>query len=80
MKIVTCGCGDTDEFSRDAFKLLFPRTPVPEITHDPNLLDNETARQMVRALKQDKRKFSLYFTEEDGALIVYDLIKGERIL
>lgn len=29
--IITCGCGDTTQFAKDAFKILFPKEDIPDI-------------------------------------------------
>lgn len=29
--IITCGCGDTTEFAKDAFRILFPGEETPQV-------------------------------------------------
>lgn len=72
--IVTCGCGDTDKFAADAFKILFKDRPLPPISHEEGWLGNDRANQMVRALNKSKEKFAYYFNGEE----VWDLLKGVR--
>lgn len=63
MQIITCGCGDTDKFAESAFRIIFPNTPIPPITHDHN------------ALAKENEKYALLFTDEG----VWDLNKGIQI-
>lgn len=75
MIIITCGCGDTDSFAESAFRIIFPDTPIPEITHNTLSLTNPTHIQMVNALAKADKKYALLFTDEG----VWDLNKGVQI-
>lgn len=82
--IVTCGCGDTDSFAQDAFKLLFPKHPLPLIKNAEELVESAVpssiAREQLKALHKAKTKFAYYmkFDEEDN-FECWDLLKGVRI-
>lgn len=41
--IITCGCGDTTQFAKDAFRIMYPKEKLPEVVE----LNKET-RPMIR--------------------------------
>lgn len=73
--IVTCGCGDTDQFVKDAFPLLFKGRPLPPISHTTDHLEGDSAKQIAQALNKAKEKFAYYFHDEE----IWDLLKGVRV-
>lgn len=54
--IITCGCGDTDEFALAGFKLMAPNCEVPPIIHisDDNRIILETLLEMASMEQCDK--------------------------
>lgn len=70
-KIVTCGCGDTDQFARDAFHLIFPKRPIPPI----EVADPSCSNKQVAALAKSEGKYAYYF----GPTETWDLLKGVRV-
>lgn len=72
--IFHCGCGDTESFSKMAFKIAFPDRALPLTTADPFRLP-EAARPTARALMRSGRKFAIYYGEDQ----VFDLLKGVRL-
>lgn len=79
--LITCGCGDTDQFARDAYKLIFPGHPIPPIVSSLYALQqikgfpqSGTTYEQAKALLTSDAKFAFFFG--DGQ--VYDLLKGTR--
>lgn len=79
--LVTCGCGDTDQFARDAYKLIFPGHPMPPVVSSLYALGkvkdfptSGTLYEQAKALLTSDAKYAFYFG--DGQ--VYDLLTGER--
>lgn len=62
--IVTCGCGDTTQFAKDAFKIMFPKEELPKVIESP---DNEPY-----ALLIDFKRYN-----GDMKVKAYDLMKGQ---
>lgn len=54
--IITCGCGDTDEFALAGFKLIAPNCEVPPIIHisDDNRIILETLLEMASLGQRSK--------------------------
>lgn len=84
--IVSCRCGDTDEFAKSAYHLLFPDTELPEflsgkaeVSRLYNELPNNTMSEHLLALLRSPQKYARYMEYEDDLLVEWDLIKGERI-
>lgn len=74
-QIITCGCGDTDKFAKDAFKLLFPKEDVPPITQTPNFSEFGEWEIYPKAMAKAKQKYAFYITDDE----LWDLIKGVRV-
>lgn len=64
--IISCGCGNTTDFARDAFKILFKGEPVPEV------VEHKT---------DEPYAYLLDFGEYNGkeTVSVYNLMKGHKI-
>lgn len=88
--ILCCKCGDTPQYSLDAFATLFPDTPEPDlivgdmaITAFADALKPGTeVAEYTRGLSHNKEKFSLYFDidDETGNLNqVVNLLTGRRV-
>lgn len=73
--IVTCGCDSTDDYAKDAFKILFPGETLPPIAHSAEGVPSQRVVAMVRALERADEKFAYYFRGEEA----WDLKKGVRI-
>lgn len=43
--IITCGCGDTTQFAKDAFRILYPNESIPEVVEL-----NETTKPLIKIL------------------------------
>lgn len=77
-EIVTCGCGETDEFAKNAFRLLFPNTDCPQINRKAPISQNPKILEFVKALEKSGKAYAYYFKEDDE-LEVWDLMKGVRV-
>lgn len=77
-QIVTCGCNDTDEFAKNAFRLLFARNDYPHISHNHPISQNQQIQEFVNSLNKTKKPYAYYFKESD-VVEVWDLMKGVRI-
>lgn len=78
--LYTCGCGNTDKFAQDAFKILFPRAEIPPVQHQLVLPPTDDIAKIVQALKADKkRKFAYLFRYDDNHTETWDLIKGKQV-
>lgn len=80
--IVSCGCGNTDQFAKDAYNLLFPRHPLPPIVSSlyaynqiKGVPKSGKEYELAHAALVSDGKYAYYFG--DGQ--VYDLLKGVRI-
>lgn len=71
--IVTCGCGDTDAFAKDAFSIIFPSAPTPPIVSQPG--DFGRWQAQVDALLKSGAKFAYYLGDDE----LWDLKKGVRV-
>lgn len=78
-RIVTCGCGDTNAFVKEAYKLLFPGSPLPPITTAEDLVNTtgpySQSRRELQAMQKAKQKFAYLFRDEE----LWDLLKGVRV-
>lgn len=73
--IVTCGCGDTEKFAIDAFKILFKDRPIPEvISQSPQNVDFAKWAPYIKAAEKAGDKYAYYLTDEE----MWDLLKGVR--
>lgn len=72
--IFHCGCGDTESFSKAAFKIAFPDRKLPLVTSEVERLP-ESAQPTARALSKGDHKFAVYYAEDQ----VFDLLKGIRL-
>lgn len=74
--IVTCGCGDTDNYAVAAFKILFRNQPTPEVVSQTyKNVEFEKWAPYIEAAEKAKEKYAYYLTETQ----MWDLLKGERI-
>lgn len=80
--LITCGCGDTDQFARDAYELLRPGHPMPPLVSSlyayhqvKGVPTSGKVYQLARAALSSDEKYAYFFG--DGQ--VYDLLKGVRI-
>lgn len=77
--IVTCGCGDTDKFVKDAYKLIFPKEELPPIMSGEEAQEfyetDDYTHTLITALTKSQDKFA--FLLKDGG--VWDLLKGNRV-
>lgn len=88
--IVCCQCGDTPAFSRDAFKLLFPKEKVPEVQLQPSLYnflptlkrDGNFYNYVKDNLISAKAKYSYYFEVAENGDVVqqWNLLTGKKVL
>ena len=88
--IICCMCGDTPEFSKDAFKLLFKGEKVPEVVLQPSLYnflptikrDGDFYNYVKDNLVNTKTKYSYYFEVDDDGRVVaqYNLLTGRRVV
>lgn len=74
--IITCGCGDTNQFAKDAFRLLFKGQPIPPVIN-PEALPSELSllSPQVEAADRSGEKFAFYADGEE----LWDLMKGVRL-
>lgn len=78
--LITCGCGDTDKFATDAFKILFPDQSLPPIRHGVSHKEPNLIKEYVSALMKNNDKFAYYLKWDKTSLDIWDLLKGIRIL
>lgn len=83
--IVHCGCGNTEQFALDAYHLLFPNTPTPEVVAGIDsakqfaTLTPQVASHLQALLKTPP--FARLFEYTSTTLIhEWDLLKGEQVL
>ena len=74
--IICCMCGDTPQFSRDSFKLLFKGKKMPDMWYQPNL------HNYIRDnLLNTKSKYSYYFRVENGDVVEqWNLLTGKKVI
>lgn len=77
MKIIyTCGCGDTDSFAKDAFRILFPHLPIPPlVSQKPQNVEFAKWGRYLDALNSSHDKFAYYITPTE----LWDLLKGVQV-
>lgn len=80
--IVSCGCNDTDQFAKDAYRLLFPEHPLPPIVSSlyaynqvKGVPTSGKVYELAKAALLSDATYAYFFG--DGQ--VYDLLKGVRI-
>lgn len=79
-EIDTCGCGDTDEFAKNAYRLLFESDDYPVIKHNSSNVSNDRVREMLLALKK-QHQYAYYFEYNSETILqAWDLLKGVRVL
>lgn len=79
--IVSCGCNDTDQFARDAYKLIFSGHPMPPIVSSLYALQqikgfpqSGPTYEQAKALLTSDAKYAFYFGDGQA----YDLLTGRR--
>lgn len=77
--ILTCGCGNTDQFSKDAFGLLFHDDKLPNIVHSMGIMRDKLLRTVVNGLVDGKEVYAYFLTWNDKSVSVWDLLKGVQI-
>lgn len=80
--LVSCKCGNTDEFARSAFKMLFPNEELPEILSGRIVVktraqDVPEFKDELMALVNSDEPFAYYFDTDTPQ--VWDLLKGVRV-
>lgn len=80
--IVSCGCGETDQFAQDAYRLLFPKHPMPPLVSSlyaynqlKGVPHEGKTYELAKAALISNGKYAYFFG--DGQ--IYDLLKGVRI-
>lgn len=73
--IFTCGCGDTDQFAKDAFRLIFPHKDMPPIRHSPETINLKRYEMYPKAIAKSEQKFAYYLSAEG----IWDLLKGVQV-
>lgn len=86
--IATCQCKDMPDFARDAFRLLRPHDPVPEVYSNTDMItvlsnryiDSEFQKYL-KGLARSKERFAYLFdVTPDGDIIsVTNLKTGARV-
>lgn len=84
--IINCGCGNTDDFSKDAYRMLFPDDDLPRIIHKLGIVKHKLLRDIVTALVDGKEKYAYFVSYGKAGIVgdkeevyVWDLLKGIRI-
>lgn len=77
--ILTCGCGNTDQFAKDAYKLLFPKAELPPVVHSMGVIKNKLLRTVVNGLLDGREKYAYFLDWTDQSVAVWDLVKGVQI-
>lgn len=87
--IICCMCGDTPQFSRDSFKLLFKGKKMPDMWYQPNLhnllaqLERDTNfyNYIRDNLLNTTSKYSYYFRVENGDVAEqWNLLTGKKVI
>lgn len=76
--IVTCGCNDTDEFAKNAFRLLFSCRGYPPISHNVPTIQSPKTLDFIGALEKSGKPYAYYFRDGD-VFEAWDLLKGVRV-
>ena len=90
MKIIlSCKCGDTPTFARDAYSLLFPDAPTPNTYIGGAAIERAASRfsstseayQYIMGVANSREKYAVYLDVNDNGGIVeaYNLLTGNRI-
>lgn len=81
--ILSCGCGNTDQFAKDAAKILFPEANYDLILGVDTIRDFIMTQDLppkveayLRAYAESKDKFALYLQDNKG---LWNLMKGKKI-
>lgn len=82
--VLTCSCHNMDKRASEAFSLLFPDVPMPEIARGRDRLyklGKSLDNQHILAISKLSGKFAYYIKlDENGKIIEeYDLNTGKRI-
>lgn len=81
--IITCGCGDTTQFAKDAFKIAFPNEELPEIYEKIDQTQMDDLNKIIVSCGGEEIDFSKpYALEVDDSGYngsIYDLLKGYKI-
>lgn len=80
--LVHCGCGNTGEFAKDAFKMLFPDKELPKTIDSRiqlKLMSNKFPEyeDEIRALYNSEEAYAYYIDTETKEM--WDLLKGARV-
>lgn len=80
--IFSCSCGNTDEFAKDAFKILFPKEELPELVAGRVMAKSLSQklpdfRDEIMALHNSNEPFAYYIDTETKEM--WDLLKGVRV-
>ena len=81
--ILACSCHNQDKKAKEAFSLLFPNEPIPEIIRGRDRVykfGREIGNDHIIAISKLSGKYA-YYMELDGDKIIseYDLVRGGRI-
>lgn len=80
--IVHCDCGDTGDFAKTAYKMLFPNAKLPQVLEGrlqtKDLAKTEPGiRDYLMALVNSDEAYAYYFNTDNG-IEAWDLLKGVR--
>lgn len=87
--IITCHCGDTDKYAKDAYKIVFPghkpvimRYDTGEVENQPDLFRHFMSKDEYKAVCKGKPfAFAVHLPcDYDDEEVVYDLLKGEYVI
>lgn len=82
--ILTCSCHNQDQKAKEAFSLLFPGDPMPDIIRGRDriykLSQELGGHEHIKAISRLGGKFAYYIELEDDTIIKeVDLTTGKRI-
>lgn len=85
--IIVCKCSGMKEKAEMAFKIAFPKRPIPQsvkgvsaITKLAEQKPNTNFYRYLLAIAKKNSKFAYYIEEDNGDIALnYDLLKGKRI-
>lgn len=82
--ILVCSCHNQGDRAIEAFSLLFPGEPVPQVIKGKDKIfkfSQEIKNKHIEAIGKVSGKFSYYIELDDEGRILkeYDLIHGKRI-
>lgn len=78
--IYSCGCGDTDKFAADAYRILKLGDKTPQILHTRGQIEGVEIGVLDKALKLADEKYAYYVRFDDNHTEIWDLLKGVRVL